>query len=232
MLARFRTASLSRSFLIAALLLGFGAATHAEERLRFGVIGGFERWEEDASTPVPGVAPATLDGGADAAVGLVAQYMARHQEDGGFFIGIEASGAPENVSHTETVAFGGTNFEVTGNIDWNADLLWFGGYDFGRISPFLAVGASVVGGSGSVDFGGSTFEDEQIHIGWKLGPGVDVDLGNNMSLVIRATVGRYRNRTYAAAGLPVDVEPSVADVRIAWLYRFSAEDVLGIFSRR
>ena len=216
------------------LCLTDAPAASAEERFRVGISGGLESWEEDVSTI--GVAPATLSPSAKAAPSVVAQYILRAVGEGerGFYVGFEASGGQRSVSETESVtvpAFGGVpvEFTVTGELDWTADLLWFGGYDFGRFAAFMAGGASFVGGSGSVGFAGTSVEDEQVHVGWKFGPGMEMDLGNNMSLMARIMLGQYRNRGYTAEGLPVavDVEPSVTDVRVTWLYRFDAGQLLG-----
>jgi hypothetical protein len=58
---------------------------------------------------------------------------------------------------------------------------------------------------------------------------MEMDLGNNMSLMARVMLGQYRNRGYTAEGLPVavDVEPTVTDVRVTWLYRFDAGQLFG-----
>lgn len=226
----------SRALALAGIAFCVFAASSvgAEERFRVGISGGLESWEEDVSTL--GVAPATLDLGAEPAPSVVAQYIIRAVGEGerGFYVGMEASGGGRSAEQSQTVtvpAFGGVpiDFTVTGQVDWSADFMWFGGYDFGRWSAFVTGGASFVGGSGKVEFAGVTAEDEQVHVGWKFGPGVEFDLGNNMSLTGRVTLGQYRNRGYTAEGLPVavDVEPMVADARVTWLYRFDAGQLLG-----
>ena len=223
-----------KRFLPFCVLLGaalfIAPVADAAHSFRLGVQAGMNSWSEDLSTVVPGIEDQSL-GGDEAGVGVVAQYVVQAEADTGFFVGFEAAVAQENFSDTATIAFGDFGADVTGEIVRSADLLWFGGYDFGKVSAFFAAGPSIASGEGEIAFGPVMLRDENTHIGWKYGPGVEVDLGYSVSLVARATIGSYRNRAYTAEGFPiaVDVEPRVTEVRVGLVYRFNAGDLFGVF---
>ncbi len=189
-------------------------------------------WHEDLSTTIPGVEDQTLSGD-EAGLGVVAQYVVEAEADTGFFIGFEGALAQENMSDTTTVTVGDFSADVTGEVVRTVDLLWFGGYDFGRVSAYFSAGPSIASGEGQIQLGAYTVNMEMTHIGWKFGPGIEVDLGSSMSVIARATFGSYVNPAYAAEGFPVavNVEPRVAEIRVGWVYRVNVADILGVFGR-
>ena len=217
------------SFVAVALIAPVASAA---QHVRIGVQAGMNSWEEDLSTPIPGVEDQTLSGD-EAGLGVVAQWVIEAEADTGFFIGFEGALAQENMSDTTTVTVGAFSADVTGAVVRTVDLLWFGGYDFGRVSAYFGAGPSIASGEGQIQLGAFALDAEKTHIGWKFGPGIEVDLGSSMSVIARATFGSYRNRAYTAEGFPVavDVEPRVAEIRVAWVYRVNLADIMGLFGR-
>ncbi len=224
-------------FFLLALVGLAGPLASAENSLRVGVQAGIGQWEEDVRARAV-AASASLQTDAAATVGVVGQYLMRAGADDnqqGYFIGFEISAASQRVSEKKTidVAVLGASIPVavTGDLNWNADLLWLAGYDFGRFSAFLAGGASYLGGDFSATGGGIAGSDSATHLGWKAGPGMEIELGKSSSLLVRANYGVYQSKTYSAdaAGFNVgiEVEPKVFDVRVAWVYNFDSKDIFG-----
>ena len=225
------TPSLARVSAIIATAVGVllaGPSGMAAQELRIGVQAAAGSWEQDLSTAVPGIEDQTLSADGSG-VGVVAQYLVKSVEETGFFIGAEGAITTQDASDTTTVGLGLFSADVTGEIVNSVDLLWFGGYDFGRVSAYAGVGPTIASGEGAINFTGTMLTDEATHIGWKYGAGVEVDLGSNVSLLARASYGGYRNRAYSADGFPiaVDVEPRVTEVRVGVVYRLNVADLLG-----
>ena len=207
-------------------------SANAEDGFLLGAQAAVGRWQQDINAQLLD-ASGTLKTDAGGSVGVIGQYIRRSSApaESGYFMGFEASASLENVSETETFMVLGIPATVTGDVSWSADLLWLGGYDFGRISAFFAGGVSFLGNEVTVRVADLTGGDESTHIGWKLGPGVVVDLGARQSLLVRANYGIYQDKTYRDQGVPLDLEPQTFDVRVAWVYRFDAPDLLGFLGR-
>ena len=90
------------SFVAVALIAPVASAA---QHVRIGVQAGMNSWEEDLSTPIPGVEDQTLSGD-EAGLGVVAQWVIEAEADTGFFIGFEGAVAQENMSDTTTVTVG------------------------------------------------------------------------------------------------------------------------------
>ena len=213
-----------------------GPWANAENTLRVGIQAGIGQWEEDVGAQLVDVGT-SLKADAEATIGIVGQYLmgVGADADEGYFVGFEVGAAQENFSEKDAVEveFFGSPFAVAveGDLKWSVDLLWLAGYDFGRVSAFLAGGASYVGGDFSASVADIAESDSATHLGWKVGPGVEIDLGKSSTLLVRANYGVYQGKTYSAPvsgrSVGVSVEPKVFDVRVAWTYHFNPRDIFG-----
>ena len=215
-------------------LLGLAPLASAGDGLRLGVQGGIGQWEMDLGVPLLSRSD-TLSPGFEPSLGVVAQYLFEDGEQG-YFVGFEAAFAQENVSHTQTFDVSGVPVSVTNDLNWGIDLLWLVGYDFGKVTGFLAGGGSYIGNELTASGAGVTASDENTHLGWKIGPGIEIDLGESSALLIRANYGLHQGKKYSGAVLlngnnfnvDLDLEPRFFEVRVAWVREFGG----GLFKRR
>lgn len=211
-----------------AALLG-GAASAADGAFRLGAHLGTDRWDTGLEVPLVS-ASGNLQPGFKTNVGVLGQYImaAGDGSERGFFVGFEANWSGKNIAHRDTFAVAEVPVVTTGDIGWHLDLLWLVGYDFGRISAVLAGGASYMTNEIVATGAGLAGEDRNMHLGWKIAPGVEVELGPASALFLRVGYTQYQSKIYTAPGaslsLPVDVdinvEPRLFDVRVGWVWRF------------
>lgn len=220
---------LLRSCLAAFVALLPGAANGADGTFRLGAHLGAELWDTTLEVPLL-TAPGDLKPGFKSNVGLLGQYVlaAGDASERDFFVGFEASWSGKKVTLSDTFAVAEVPIAATGEVGWHLDLLWLVGYDFGRISAALAGGASYMASELTASGAGLAGEDANMHLGWKIAPGVEVELGPASALLFRVGYTQYQGKNYTAPGatlgLPVDldinVEPRLLDVRVGWVYRF------------
>ena len=211
-----------------------GPLANAEGAFRVGLQAGLPQWEEEVGVQIPDQPPTLVEPDAAAAVGAVGQYMVRANPDAerSFYIGFEASALAEGVSHSQDVVVLGIPVNAVADIAWSTDLLWLGGYDFGAYSVYVGAGASAVSTELTVSAFGLTGNASKTHLGWKLAPGVEIDIGPSQSVLIRASYGVYRSETYSdpsVTGLvSLSVEPKVFDLRVAWVYTIDTASLFGL----
>lgn len=219
-------------------LLCLAPLANAGEGLRLGVQAGLGQWEMGVNVPLLSRTD-TLTPDFEPALGVVGQYIFDDQGQG-YFIGFEAAVGRENVSHTQTFDVAGVPVSMTNDTNWSVDLLWLLGYDFGKVTGFLAGGGSYIGSELTVSGAGITASDQNSHLGWKIGPGVEIDLGASSSLLLRANYGIHQGKKYTGSALlngtnfnvDVDLEPRFFEVRAAWVYEFGAGGIADIFKRQ
>lgn len=84
-----------------------------------------------------------------------------------------------------------------------------------------------------------TATDENNHLGWKLAPGVEIELNEHSSLLVRANYALYQGKKYTGAldaggfssNVDIDISPRLFDVCVAWIYKFGAGGLTGVFGR-
>ena len=109
----------------------------------------------------------------------------------------------------------------------------------GRVSAFLAGGGSYVGGEITARGTGWSATDENAHLGWKLAPGIEIELGESSALLVRANYALYQTKKYTSAlnvgtfssNVDLDLSPRLFDVRVAWIHKFGAGGLKGLFGR-
>lgn len=221
---------LLRFCLAAAAALCGGLASAADGTFRLGPQVGTDTWETALDVPLV-MASGNLEPGAKANVGVLGQYImgGRSREEQDFFVGFEANWSGKSVSHSSTFSVADVPVEVTGDISWRFDLLWLVGYDFGRVRAMLGGGGSYMASDIAASGAGLAGEDSNAHLGWKLAPGIEVELGPSSSVLLRVGYALYQSKKYtaSAANLPgldvdvdIDVDPRVVDFRVAWVYKF------------
>ena len=195
----------------------------AEGGLRVGVQGTLSQSEMDIDVPVLRTT-GSLDAAAPGA-GVLAQYIfgVDEQAEDGLFFGLEAGFAAETFSETRTFRVSDVPATVASEATWSADLLWLVGYDFGKLSAFASTGVTFAGNEIEAAALGLRGGDKNKHVGWKLGPGVAVDLGRS-SVIARASYTMFKPKNYTDRGLTLEIQPKRLDVSVAWVYKL--DDVL------
>ena len=221
-------------------LVGVCGGQAAAEGLRLGVQAGLEQWDMDISVPVlqrsDRLSPSTSP-----AIGVVGQYLftAESPTERTMLVGIEAGFSVENVSHNQAFDVADIPVDVAADIPWSFDAMWLIGYDFGRVSAFLAGGGSYVSGEITASGAGLTATDENTHLGWKLAPGVEIELSESSALLVRANYALYQSKKYTGAlntgtfssNVDIEIAPRLFDVRVAWIYKFGSGGLTGMFGR-
>lgn len=218
-----------RSCLAASAIVLAGAANGADGTFRLGAHLGADQWDTALEVPLVS-ATGDLTPGFKANVGVLGQYVMAvgDASERDFFVGFEASWSGKNITHRDTFTVAEVPVVTTSDIGWHLDLLWLVGYDFGRVSAALAGGASYMASEITATGAGLAGDDQNMHLGWKIAPGVEVELGPASALFLRVGYTLYQGKIYTAPGatlgLPVDVdinvEPRLLDVRVGWIYRF------------
>jgi outer membrane immunogenic protein len=84
------------------------------------------------------------------------------------------------------------------NTDWQGSVRGRLGIDAGSFLPYVTAGLAFAHNNISVD--GGTFEDDQTHIGWTVGAGVEVAVADNVSLDLLYRYSDYGTKTYDLDG--------------------------------
>ena len=219
-----------RPVLCAAAVAFSGLAASAESGLRIGVQAGIEQWEMDLGVPLTNDT-GVLDPDFGLSFSVLGQYLFDVDAggDGNFFVGFEGAATVENVDHSQPFSVVGVPITANGKIPWSLDALWLMGYDFGQVTAFISGGGSYAAGELVVEGSGLTATDENLHLGWKFAPGVEIELSETSSLMLRVNYGLYQSKKYTGAlpltmgdpiNVDVDFEPRVFDLRVAWVHRF------------
>lgn len=223
---------------LVALVLGCPLAQ--AEGLRLGVQTGIAQWNVDWDVRLIDQ-KGTLEPSAQAGLGVLGQYIFDAPAEGErpFFVGFELGFAGAGVSHSETIDVLDVPTATELDISWSADALWLVGYDFGRVSAFLAGGGSYIASDLSVSGAGLAGNDQNNHLGFKLAPGVEISIGESSTVLVRADYALYQAKKYtgsgASAGLDfnvdIDVTPRLFDIRVAWVYEFDRMTLSRLFDR-
>lgn len=223
----------------ATIALALGCLSAQADALRLGVQAGLKQWNVDWDVRLIDQKGA-LEPDTQASVGVLGQYIFEAPEAEGerpFFVGFELGFAQEGVSHSETVDIG-VPVDSKMDVTWSMDALWIVGYDFGRVSAFLAGGGSYIASELEVSGDGLTGTDQNNHLGWKIAPGVEIALGESSSLLVRADYALYQAKKYTGRVPPpldlnadIDVTPRLFDVRVAWVYKFESMSLPRLFGR-
>lgn len=218
-----------------------GGQPAAADELRLGVQAGLEQWDVDIVVPILNRSD-RLEPGAEPALGVVGQYLfaAEAPTERTMLVGLEAGFSMENVSHAQSFDVADIPVDVQADISWTFDVLWLLGYDFGRVSAFLGGGGSYMAGEVAASGAGLTASDENTHLGWKLSPGVEIELSESSALLVRANYAIYQGKKYTgalntgtfASNVDIDISPRLFDVRVAWIYKFDSGGLTGLFGQR
>ena len=222
----------------ATVAFALGCLPAQADALRLGVQAGLKQWNVDWDVRLIDQKGA-MEPDTQASVGVLGQYIFEAPEAEGerpFFVGFELGLAQEGVSHSETVDIG-VPVDSQMDVTWSMDALWIVGYDFGRVSAFLAGGGSYIASEIEVSGDGLTGVDQNNHLGWKIAPGVEIALGESSSLLVRADYALYQAKKYTGHVPPldlnadIDVTPRLFDVRVAWVYKFESMTLPRLFGR-
>ena len=231
-----------RSVAVATLLLSGlqGTSAAANNELRVGVQAGIPNWGIDIDVPLLGQST-SVDPDVNPSFGIVGQFVVRSDEAdaGGFFTGVEAGFVAESASGSQQLSILGSPVVVDVELAWVTDLVWLAGWDlgnvsafgseFGNLSVFGSIGASYASGEVEVELPAlsTTGSDSGKHLGWKVGAGVEFDLGASAALQVRANYTDFGGGNYADQGVSLNAEPGVFELKAVLLYKLSAGDLLG-----
>lgn len=224
----------------ALVVLALGCPLASADGLRLGVQAGLERWDVDLDVQLVNQS-GTLETGFEPGIGVLGQYIFRApaEEERPFFVGFELGYAAQNVSEASTFDVAGVPVETTADVSWSLDALWLAGYDFGRVSAFVAGGGSYMASELTASGAGLSGQDQNTHIGFKIAPGVEIKLNEASSLIVRADYALYQAKKYTGSGsnlgidldIDIDVQPRMFDVRVAWVYEFRNVSLPRLFGR-
>lgn len=231
-----------RSVAVATLLLSGlqGTSAAANNELRVGVQAGIPNWGIDIDVPLLGQST-SVDPDVNPSFGIVGQFVVRSDEAdaGGFFTGVEAGFVAESASGSQQLSILGSPVVVDAELAWVTDLVWLAGWDlgnvsafgseFGNLSVFGSIGASYASGEVEVELPAlsTTGSDSGKHLGWKVGAGVEFDLGASAALQVRANYTDFGGGNYADQGVSLNAEPGVFELKAVLLYKLSVGDLLG-----
>ena len=217
---------------VAAALLGTlcAQATFADE-FRVGAQTGLPGWSFDVGVPLLGQST-SVEPDTEPSIGVVGQYIMRSGDgdDGNFFVGVEASFGTESGSGMDRLTLLGTAVDVVAETAWVTDVSWLAGFNLaettafgnvGDVTVFGSIGATYAKGEIGVTLAdlGLSGGDEVKHFGLKVGGGVEFDVGESMTLQVRANYAHYEDRAYRDQGVRLDVDPGAFEIRATLLYR-------------
>ena len=209
-------------------LIGLIRFAAAEDGFRVGAQAALEQWNIDLGLVVLNQYDG-LEPSAKPAFGALAQYLfeLESESESSMFVGFEAGVAGRSLSHAQEITVAAVPVKVTGEIRSSWDALWVVGWDFGRVTAFVTGGGSLAKAELAASGAGLQGSDQNSHFGWKIAPGVEIDVGESSVLQARAIYARYQGKKYTAsatqlgggADVDVDFEPRAVGVQIAWLYK-------------
>lgn len=214
---------------VAATLCAAGSSAQTADGLRLGVQGVYSQWDVDVAAPLLDASDA-ISAGAPA-FGVLAQYRfgADEAAERNYFVGVELGLRTESLSESQTFLVNDVPATVTTDASLSADVLWLVGYDFGKATAMVTTGVTFLFNDIEANALGLRGADENKHVGWRVGPGVEVDITESSSLIARANYTLYKEKSYTDQGLTLKVKPRGLDVGVAWVYK--ADDLLGWLRR-
>lgn len=155
--------------------------------------------------PQFGYSKETLKDGMDSiALGGVARYT-YHRENSGLFGGIHLGGVVEFGKENKNLVVDRYEGRVRTFNEWTIDVMPRVGYKLGDLSLSLAGGLSFMYGQqeyngvrdkGSDDEKSISMNDQHVHTGWKIAPGIDYKLTERLSLFGQFHYAKYGSKTY------------------------------------
>jgi len=91
------------------------------------------------------------------------------------------------------------------NIDWLGSVRGRIGLDAGAFMPYLTAGLAFAHNTIEADVLDVTFSDDQTHVGWTVGAGVEVAASENLSIDLLYRYNDYGDATYTLGGADGDV---------------------------
>jgi len=133
-----------------------------------------------------------------------------------FVYGVEADFTLSGVDGDSTSGFG---VPIGRDIDWTSSLRGRLGYAFDRYLVYGTAGAALAQSEGSVDGFGS---DEELHLGWTVGGGVEAKLTQAISLRAEYLYADYGSEDYSYGDglIQSDVDLTQHTLRIGLNYQF------------
>ena len=192
-------------------------AVHGESRaqdggLAVGVQGAFTDWE--ASILGEGASESGIGGG------LVVRYTAPVGNN--MFAGIHTTWSfSESAEWSESASF----IDITGEINWSADLLARIGTSLGGVDAYVAAGLAfasaelTVAGTGTIGETSTSVavSDSGSYTGYKIAAGIDMPIAETLETFIQAEYADYGDSDYFGG---IDIEFTTIAVRAGLLYRF------------
>ena len=185
---------------LAALIIFTGSA-HAEGTFQIGPQIGYSDFHAGKD------ADADLDNGA---VGLVARYTVPLENN--MFVGVQFSLAKEFSEFTAP-----TEKAI---IDWSVDIMPRIGYNMGKVSLSIAAGLSFAKVKTELNQNGGLDKESQTHLGWKIAPGIDYKVSENMTLFGQVYHARYKSKEYTSGDVPSDISLKSTGVNVGVLFNF------------
>jgi len=117
----------------------------------------------------------------------------------GLVLGVVGDIAWANV--TDGVGFPG-EFGFDSTIDWLGSLRARAGYDAGNFMPYLTAGLAFAHNTVEApgEDVGESFSDDQTHLGWTIGAGVEFAVADNLSIDANYRYSDYGDASYALPG--------------------------------
>lgn len=117
-------------------------------------------------------------------------------------------GVVGDIAHADiTDSFGHTGSGLGSTIDWVGSLRARAGFDAGNFMPYLTAG--IAAAHNTLEFsalgdpsdpeaeGPTTFSDDQTHVGWTLGAGVEFAATDSLSIDVAYRYNNYGDATYS-----------------------------------
>ena len=99
----------------------------------------------------------------------------------------------------------GLDGSASSNIDWLGSVRGRIGLDAGAFMPYLTAGLAFAHNTVEADDGIDVFSDDQTHVGWTVGAGVEVAASENLSIDLLYRYNDYGDATYTLDGIDGDV---------------------------
>lgn len=94
---------------------------------------------------------------------------------------------------------------ASSNIDWLGSVRGRIGFDGGAFMPYLTAGLAFAHNTIETSFEGDDFSDDQTHVGWTAGAGVEFAASENLSIDLLYRYNDYGDATYTLDGIEGDV---------------------------
>lgn len=98
----------------------------------------------------------------------------------------------------------GPVWTVESSMDWVGSLRGRVGFDGGAFLPYLTAGVAFAHNTIDLASIGPNGTDDQVHVGWTVGAGLEVEVAENVSLDLLYRYSDYGTKTYSFTGGDVD----------------------------